>query len=248
MFSEIRLHRISFILLVYISCLKKIAKHFRKNPSETLVWLELMPGRIKEGDMSKKPAKEELKKWIKHTIPVRGDRILWGQSLVGDQRRRRARGEHGPQDPGGGATEEDQRQGEGEAGPDPGPTAEVVATSAEEGRETEQLVGILQRRKHRVGPKRSKVRQCEGVGVQTRWKEAAGREGLPCSRAAVVTTSPQGSRETVTTRARQTGDRGKVKDSGAAKLFMQACLTWGLRWGEDRGSTRDGLDWRKGVG
>jgi hypothetical protein len=27
----------SFILLVNISCLKKIAKHFRKNPSETLV-------------------------------------------------------------------------------------------------------------------------------------------------------------------------------------------------------------------
>ena len=37
MFSDIGLPRMSFQLLVNNLCLKKIAEHFRKNPSETLV-------------------------------------------------------------------------------------------------------------------------------------------------------------------------------------------------------------------
>ena len=55
-----------------------------------------------------KSVKKDLKAWVKHHVAVRGDRILWGQPLTGDMRRRKAKvGEPGN---GGGDDEETQRQ------------------------------------------------------------------------------------------------------------------------------------------
>ena len=34
-------------------------------------------------DMKLGASKLKLKEWIKHRVPVRGDRILWGKPLVG---------------------------------------------------------------------------------------------------------------------------------------------------------------------
>ena len=54
--------------------LKKMKATTKKAWSvRVLRWLELIPAEIKEGDISKKPVREALKSWIKHTIPVRGD-------------------------------------------------------------------------------------------------------------------------------------------------------------------------------
>ena len=55
----------------------------------SLRWLDQLPESIRNMDMTKKSSKNELKKWIRHHVPVRGDRILWGSPLTGDMRRRR---------------------------------------------------------------------------------------------------------------------------------------------------------------
>ena len=68
--------------------LKKMKATTRKAWSvRVLRWFKLIPWDIKEGDIKKKATKEKLKRWIKHVIPVRGDRVLWGQQLTGDRRR-----------------------------------------------------------------------------------------------------------------------------------------------------------------
>ena len=234
--------------------LKKMKATTRKAWSvRVLRWLELMPVVIKEGDMTKKPQKENLKRWIKHTIPVRGDRILWGQPLTGAQRRRRAREDQGPQDQGGGTAPDDERQREERAGPGnlPDTEAAVVPTRPQEGRENGPNGGILQRTvRHCSKPEKRKKKLMKMVGVKKRWRRKAVYGGLPCSQTAVVMTSPQGSRETGTTMTGQSGDGGKVKFMCAARLYTQACLPWGLRWDEnlDRSWTRGGLGWKKGVG
>ena len=152
--------------------LKKMKATTKKAWSvRVLRWLELIPAEIKEGDISKKPVREALKSWIKHTIPVRGDRVLWGQSLVGERRRRRAREERGPEEQGGGGagTQDSQAEEEQEQAPGgrtgrgtgheeqgagsrglPGSQAAVVLTSLHESRETSvtgsELQGELGRR------------------------------------------------------------------------------------------------------
>ena len=53
------------------SALKKMKATTRKAWSVRVFrWMDLMPGEIKGGNMTKKHAKEELKKWIKHVIPM----------------------------------------------------------------------------------------------------------------------------------------------------------------------------------
>ena len=79
---------------------------------KVLRWLELIPGEVQNGDMTKRKGKERLKKWIKHVIPVRGDHILWGQPLTGDQRRQRAWEDPEPHGQGEGGTDNSQRQRE----------------------------------------------------------------------------------------------------------------------------------------
>ena len=55
----------------------------------SLRWLEQMPDAFRRKDVKVKATKTELKQWIKHHVPVRGDRILWGRPLTGDMRRRK---------------------------------------------------------------------------------------------------------------------------------------------------------------
>ena len=76
---------------------KRLKETTRKSWSNrSLRWLDQMPEQLRSSDVSLKSTKEELKKWIKHHIAVRGDRILWGRLLTGDMRRiRRANGRGG---------------------------------------------------------------------------------------------------------------------------------------------------------
>ena len=91
-----------------------------------------------------------------------------------------------------------------------------------------------------------------------RTEGGTGPRCLPCSRTAVVRTSPQGSGETWTTGMLQLGERGKG-ESGTAAVLAQVQLlerdarsAWGKSgkvscravWSGRRGS----LGWRKGVG
>ena len=98
--------------------LKKIKATTRNTWSvRVLRWLELIPEQTRQGDMTKRKTKEELKRWIKHTIPVQGDQVLWGQKLTVNQRRRRGKEDQGPHDQGDGAPDGDQRP-EDQPGPE----------------------------------------------------------------------------------------------------------------------------------
>ena len=55
----------------------------------SLRWLERLPVTLREKDPTRKATKDELKKWVRDQIPVRGCRIMWGQKLTGDVGRRR---------------------------------------------------------------------------------------------------------------------------------------------------------------
>ena len=51
-----------------------------------------MPEELLLKDVSLKNSKKELKEWIRRTIPVKGNRILWGQMLTGETRRKMKNG------------------------------------------------------------------------------------------------------------------------------------------------------------
>ena len=53
-------------------------KVLEENKSRALRWINLI-----DMDMKLGASKLKLKEWIKHRVPVRGDRILWGKPLVG---------------------------------------------------------------------------------------------------------------------------------------------------------------------
>ena len=57
-------------------------------PIRSLRWMAQMPEELLGKDV------KELKEWIRKTIPVKGDRILWRQKLTGEMRRKR-RGDPG---------------------------------------------------------------------------------------------------------------------------------------------------------
>ena len=57
----------------------------------SLRWLEQMPNKLSKRDVKLKATQKELKQWVKHHVPVRGDRILWGRPLTGEMMRRRRR-------------------------------------------------------------------------------------------------------------------------------------------------------------
>ena len=51
-------------------------------------------------DVSLKSTQKELKAWVKHHVPVRGDRILWGKPLFSDMKKKKSRqGEEVEDDP-----------------------------------------------------------------------------------------------------------------------------------------------------
>ena len=57
-----------------------------------LRWMVQMPEELLRKDVSLKSTKKELKEWVRKTIPVKGDRILWGQKLTGETKRKRKNG------------------------------------------------------------------------------------------------------------------------------------------------------------
>ena len=68
---------------------KKLKATTRKAWSyRSLRWLEQMPDGLRRKDVNLKATKIELKEWVIHHVPVRGDRILWGKPLTGEMRRR----------------------------------------------------------------------------------------------------------------------------------------------------------------
>ena len=47
--------------------------------TRALRWLEMMPASMLEKDFNFKSSKKALKAWIKHRVPARGDKVLWGK-------------------------------------------------------------------------------------------------------------------------------------------------------------------------
>ena len=49
--------------------------------TRALRWIEMMPDSMKQLDLSYKSSRQALKGWIKHRVPPRGDKVLWGKPL-----------------------------------------------------------------------------------------------------------------------------------------------------------------------
>ena len=60
---------------------------------QSLQWMAHMPEELIKRNITLQSTKEELKKWIRENIPVKGDRILWGQKLTGDMQRKKKKGQ-----------------------------------------------------------------------------------------------------------------------------------------------------------
>ena len=54
-----------------------------------LRWMEHMPEELINMDVKLKGTKNERKEWIRKSIQVKGDRLLWGQKLTEETRRKR---------------------------------------------------------------------------------------------------------------------------------------------------------------
>ena len=91
-----------------------------------------MPETLRSKNISMKAVKKEVKEWVKHHVAVRGDRILWGQGLSGDMRRRKAR--VGGSSPSG-------RDGEEHRIPNSFPAQEDHAVADSSGREEREAGG-----------------------------------------------------------------------------------------------------------
>ena len=55
--------------------------------NRSLRWLAQMPPDLISNDITLRSTKTELKRWVKHHIPVRGDKILWGKKLTKEHMR-----------------------------------------------------------------------------------------------------------------------------------------------------------------
>ena len=64
----------------------------------SLRWMAHMPQELLLKDVSLQSTKQELKKWIRGSVPVKGDRILWGQKLTGEMMRKRLKIQAGSED------------------------------------------------------------------------------------------------------------------------------------------------------
>ena len=83
---------------------KKLKATTRKAWSyRSLGWLEQLPEALRRQDVKLKATQKELKQWVKHHVPVRGDRILWGKT---SSRRNKEKKEW--------------KNGDGDVGPEPG--------------------------------------------------------------------------------------------------------------------------------
>ena len=67
--------------------------------NRSLRWLEQIPQDLRSNDNMLRSTKLELKRWVKHHIPVRGDRIMWGKKLIEEKRQKKADGAGGSEKP-----------------------------------------------------------------------------------------------------------------------------------------------------
>ena len=80
--------------------------------SRALRWINMMSEDLINIDLKLKASKLKLKEWIRHRVPVRGDRVLWGRRLGGVAAQNQNQGQEGEAGPRGegGQDEEDQQQ------------------------------------------------------------------------------------------------------------------------------------------
>ena len=165
---------------------KKLLLTTRKAWSyRSLRWLEQLPEALRSKDATKKTTKTELKSWIRHHIPVRGDRILWGSPLTGEMRRRRganqggggqAPGASGPDGSPGrtgtgqGSTRPESRErvAQGGVGVQVGGSASLRTTQRTNKRGwsswREMVVGLTSQRRRWIGRQSTEVEACCGCG------------------------------------------------------------------------------------
>ena len=203
----------------------------------SLRWMEQMPESLRSGNISLKAVKKELKAWVKHHIPVRGDRILWGRPLTGIMKRRKAK-ESEPNDEEGAG--EVVRHPEGS----PGTGDNMEPIEPEQINEQDQLNVqrmrdnldnlISERRKQsnrkhgKIGIKKVGHERRARMQVEARESQDEGGKGsgegprLPCSLAAAVKASLYESRETWTPGDHPPGEiGGRIRTVAAVEDVLQ---------------------------
>ena len=139
--------------------------------TRALRWIAMMPESMLKMDLSFKSSKQSLKAWIKHRVPPRGDKVLWGKPL-GVERGQRG----GPGGQGGG----------GEGGQDSGPERDS-ADEASTGTWSEEGLIAPQAQQTEIveeeGPSSERTEMQEeqllGEGGRLQWPK---RRGLQCRR------------------------------------------------------------------
>ena len=144
--------------------------------SRALRWINMMSEDLVNIDLELKASKDKLKDWIKHRVPVRGDRILWGRPMGG----RAAQNEGQDDDAGhreeGGHDHEDQTQIEEERVAARGRDREALGVLEGEaaipippragllpGRTTKSTLKILERRAFKQQAKKKRVKAAVDV-------------------------------------------------------------------------------------
>ena len=144
-------------------------KKFRKLKATTrkawswrsLRWLEQMPESLQSSNIAQKAVKRELKAWVKHHVPVRGDRILWGQPLTGDMKKKKAKeGEPGDGEEDVVVPRQPDRPQEGMNPTEPAQREQEVQGSLNEGGARQGLLPPDTLRRNQSMQKRRKVKRC----------------------------------------------------------------------------------------
>ena len=145
----------------------------------------MMPAYMLDMDISLKSSKEKLKAWIKHRVPPRGDKVLWGKLLreAGVQARAQEGHDQRPddgqlQDAGSEGTE-DLVQGDGST--EVAQASQAWSATSEEGSTViqRQVVGVRNRQHlqagHQLCPPRRRQSPGRGIRDTTRclWWRAA---------------------------------------------------------------------------
>ena len=112
-----------------------------------LRWLEMMPASMLNMDLKQKSSKKILKTWIKHRVPVRGDKVLWGKLLPGLDLLevgpgRPGLGPDGRRRPDGGQHEDAGTEGEGDV--NPGMNGQQEGAQDNQGPDDQRQGGIME--------------------------------------------------------------------------------------------------------
>ena len=145
-----------------------------------LRWMEHMPEALINKDVKLKGTKKELKEWIRKSIPVKGDRILWGQKLTGETRRKRKRNPARQDNDDGSGQEEEPAVEEEESREEV--ENEETEIEEEESRGTTQQDMILEKKLskkcRRYWRDRERRKKSQERGKRT-WRGRRGTESLP---------------------------------------------------------------------